>query len=199
MFSIGLIAWLCWLWRRDRGGPRGAHQMLLLIYVLGAALGNHLMALLCGPAIIAYLFHVLRSDPARDPAERAVQWAQWACASSLWVVMVGVGIASKGIIGLGFAAFLVAAFLAFRAKTGLFAIMAFLVACAGISTYAYLYIRAGLHPFISEADPSTWQNLWAVIGREQYPPRGPLDNPMFSHGPDNPGRTLQIFGLQLLN
>ncbi len=199
MFSIGLIAWLCWLWRRDRGGVRGAHEMLLLIYVLGAALGNHLMALLCGPAIIAYLFYVLRSDPARDPAERAVQWAQWACTSSLWVVMVGVGIASRGIIVMGLIAFLAAAVMAFRARSGLFAIMAFLVAAAGISTYAYLYIRAGLHPFISEADPSTWQNLWAVIGREQYPPRGPLDNPMFSHGPDNPGRTLKIFGLQIMN
>ncbi len=199
MFSIGLIAWLCWLWRRDRGGVRGAHQMLLLIYVLGAALGNHLMALLVGPAVIAYLFYVLRSDPARDPAERSVQWAQWAVASSLWVVMVGVGIASKNIIAIGLIAYVIAAVWAFRARSGLFAVMALLVSAAGITTYAYLYIRAGLHPFISEADPSTLQNLWAVIGREQYPPRSPFDNPMFQSGPDNPGRTLQIFGLQILN
>src|SRR5205814_5201623 len=67
------------------------------------------------------------------------------------------------------------------------------------TTYAYLFIRAGLHPFINEADPSTLSNLWSVIGREQYPPRGPLDNPMFASGPENPGRTFQIFGLQLLN
>lgn len=215
MFSIGLIAWLCWLWRRDRGGPRGAHELLLLIYVLGAALGNHLMALLCGPAIIAYLFYVLKSDPARDPAERAVQWSQWAVAGSLWIVMVGVGIASRGIIGLGLAAFLAAATWSFKSKSGLFAVMALLVACAGISTYAYLYIRAGLHPFISEADPSTWDNLWAVIGREQYPPRGPLDHPLFQHGRDNPGRftmpynlndptaggalSFTLFGYQILN
>ena len=38
-----------------------------------------------------------------------------------------------------------------------------------------------------------------MIGREQYPPRGPLDNPMFASGPENPRRTFQIFGIQLLN
>jgi len=199
MFSIGLIGWLCWLWRRDRGGVRGAHELLLLIYVLGAALGNHLMALLVGPAVIAFMFYVLRTDPAKDPEERAVQWAQWAVAGSLWVTMVGVGVASRGIIIIGLVLYAASAVWAFRARAHLFAIASLLVAAAGVSTYAYLYIRAGLHPFISEADPSTFDNLWAVIGREQYPPRSPLDNPIYPSGPDNPGRTLQIFGLQLLN
>jgi len=54
MFSIGLIAWMLWLWRRDRGGVRGGHLLLTIVYVLGVSLGNHLMALLCGPAIFAY-------------------------------------------------------------------------------------------------------------------------------------------------
>ena len=199
MFSIGLAAWLCWLWRRDRGAVRGAHQLLLLVYVLGLALGNHLMALLCGPAIIAYLFYVLRTEPSANARERTVQWTQWTVVASLWIVMVGVGIASKSVIGLGLLAFAVATVWSFMAGSGLFAVMALLVAAAGITTYAYLYIRAGLHPFISEADPSTLQNLWAVIGREQYPPRGVMDNPMYPSGEGNPGRTLRIFGLQLLN
>jgi hypothetical protein len=199
MFSIGLVAWLCWLWRRDRGGARGGHELLLLIYVLGAALGNHLMALLCGPAALAFMFHVLRTQPARESAERNVQWAEWAVTGSLWVTMVGVGVANRGVIAVGLVLYVIAAAWAFRAKNGLFAIIALVVAAAGISTYAYLYIRAGLYPFINEADPSTLKNLWAVIGREQYPPRSPFDNPMYPSGPDNPGRTLLIFGLQLLN
>ncbi len=199
MFSMGVIAWMLWLWRRDRGGVRGAHELLLLIYVLGAALGNHLMALLCGPAALAFMFHVLRTQPARESAERSVQWAEWAVTGSLWVTMVGVGVASRGVIAIGLVLYVVAAAWAFRAKNGLFAIIALVVAAAGISTYAYLYIRAGLYPFINEADPSTLKSLWAVIGREQYPPRSPLDNPMYPSGPDNPGRTLLILGLQVLN
>ncbi len=199
MFSIGLIMWLCWLWRRDRGGVRGAHILLLVIYVFGVSLGNHLMALLCGPAVLTYFFHVLQTQPAKHEAERQVQWVQFAVAVAMWVAMIGVGIGNKAVIVLGLALYLVAAVWAVRAGTWFFAVAALVVGAIGITTYAFLYIRAGLHPFISEADPSTLDNLWAVIRREQYPPRSPLDDPTVQSGPGNPGRTLQIFGLQLLN
>jgi hypothetical protein len=199
MFSIGLIAWLMWLWRRERGGIEGAHVLLGTIYVMGVALGNHLMALLIGPAVFAFMFHVLRTDPAPQEAERNAQWAQFAVAVATWVTLVGVGVGSKGVIILGLALFLAAAVWAVLAGTWLFAVMALVVAAVGASTYLFLYVRAGLHPYINEADPSSLQNLWAVIRREQYPPRSPFDNPIYPSGPDNPGRTLQIFGLQLVN
>jgi hypothetical protein len=199
MFSIGLIAWLLWLWRRDRGGVNGAHLLLLIIYVLGVSLGNHLMALLCGPAILAFMFHVLWSDPAKQADERAMQWAEFAVAGALWVTLVGVGVGSKGIVIIGLALYLVAAALCIRAGSWLFPLMALVVAAVGATTYLILYIRAGLHPFINEADPSTFDNLLAVIRREQYPPRSPFDDPTVPSGPDNPGRTLQVFGLQILN
>ncbi len=199
MFSIGAMAWMLWLWRRGRGTVVGAHMQLGIIYVMGVTLGNHLMALLAGPAVFAFLFHVLRTDPARQEAEQNVQWAQFAVALTLWITLVGMGVGSKGIIGLGLALYLLAAAWSVRVGAGLFAVMALVVAAAGASTYAILFVRAGLHPYINEADPSTFDNLWAVIRREQYPPRSPLDNPMYPSGDDNPGRTLQIFGLQLLN
>jgi transmembrane protein TMEM260 (protein O-mannosyltransferase) len=199
MFSIGLIAWLSWLWRRDRGGVNGSHVLLLTVYVLGVTLGNHLMALLCGPAVFAFMFHVLWSDPSKAPAERNMQWAEFAVAGALWVTLVGVGVGSKFIVVAGLALYLVAAAWCIMAGSWLFAIMALLVAAVGASTYLILYIRAGLHPFISEADPSTLDNLWAVIRREQYPPRSPLDDPTVPSGPDNPGRTLQILFLQVMN
>jgi len=41
--------------------------------------------------------------------------------------------------------------------------------------------------------------LLAVIRREQYPVRTPLDDPTELHGADNPGRSLTIIGLQLVN
>jgi len=33
----------------------------------------------------------------------------------------------------------------------------------------------------------------------QYPVRSPIDNPLFSHGAGNPGRTLMIFAQQIVN
>jgi len=194
MFSIGLVAWLCWLWRRDRGGARGTRRLLLLVYVLAIALGNHLMALLVGPAVIAFMYHVLRTEPA-PPAEQAAQWAAWGVAGSLWLTMVGVGIASTVVIVAGLALFAAAAVYAFRAGNGSFAMMALAVCATGLSSYAFLYIRAGLHPIINEADPATLRNLWAVIGRQQFPVRTPLDNPIYPHGPGNPGRFVLPFDL----
>ena len=199
VLAIGVVAWLCWLWRRDRGGKRGAHELLLMVYVLGMALSNHLMGLLVGPAVIGFMYHVLRTEPAKDPAERQVQWSQLAVIASLWVTMVGVGIGKTGVIVLGLLLYAIAAVWAHRAGSLFFAVAALAAAAVGVSGYLYLYIRAGLHPYVNEADPSTWNNLVAVIRRDQYPPRSPLDNPIYQSGPDNPGRTMQIFLLQLLN
>ncbi|MFI5279420.1 MAG: DUF2723 domain-containing protein [Gemmatimonadales bacterium] len=195
MFLISLSLWLAWQWRKERGGKRGAHILLLIIYVLGLALANHLIGLLGGPALIAFMFHVLRTEPARIDAERNAQWAQFAVLVSLWVTLVGLSTGSNGfpILILGLVLFAAAAIWAFMAGTGLFAVTALIVAAAGLSTYTFLYIRAGLHPAINEADASTLRNLWAVIGREQYPPRALLDNPMFMSGPTNPHRFFQPY------
>jgi hypothetical protein len=216
MFLISLSLWLAWQWRKERGGKRGAHILLLIIYILGLALANHLIGLLGGPALIAFMFHVLRTEPSRIDAEKNAQWAQFAVLVALWVMLVGLSTGSSGkfILVLGVLLFLFAAAWAFQAGTGMFAVTALIVAAAGLSTYTFLYIRAGLHPAINEADASTLRNLWAVIGREQYPPRALLDNSMFMSGPTNPGRffmpysaddptssyfTLRIVYLQVLN
>ena len=75
--------------------------------------------------------------------------------------------------------------------------MTLFIACIGITPYLYLYIRSGQNPPINEAAPATFDALLAVIRRAQYPPRTPFDDPTVAHGPDNPGRTLSIFGIQL--
>jgi len=76
-----------------------------------------------------------------------------------------------------------------------FPVIAIAVAAAGISIYAFLYIRSGLQPLLDEADPETWTRLLAVIRREQFGSRGILDNPMLAGSP----RTLAVFGQQLVN
>jgi hypothetical protein len=40
---------------------------------------------------------------------------------------------------------------------------------------------------VNEAQPDNWDALLAVIRREQYPVRTPLDDPTLLHGSDNPG------------
>jgi len=198
-FSIAAISWLCLRWRDLRGTERAPHFLLLVVYVAALSIGNHLLALLVGPAVSLFICYTLRTAPASDPAERRVEWAEWAALSALWIVLIAVGLGSTPLLYLGgvlFAGALVACVLAGSLA---FPLVALGVAAVGVSTYAFLYIRSGLQPLLDEADPETWRNLLAVIRREQYGARGPLDNPTFLPGPDNPGRTAAIFGQQLIN
>lgn len=198
-FSIAAICWLSLRWRDLRGTPRAPHVLLLVLYVASLAIGNHLLALLVGPAVSAFIYYTLRRAPAADPLERAGEWADWATLSALWVLLIGVGLGSTPLLLIGGLLFGAALVQCGRARAFGFPLLALAVAAVGVSTYAFLYIRSGLQPLLDEADPETWENLIAVIRRDQYPKRSPLDNPMFLAGPDNPGRTPLIVIQQLVN
>jgi len=197
--TIAAVSWLGLVWRRNRGTPRAAHILLLIIYLAAFSVGNHLLALLAGPALIGYMWHVLSTDPLAKPEDRQVEWAQWAVLAGIWAVLIGTGLGNTSLLVLSGMVFLGAVVFAFATGAWMFAVTVLLVAALGASTYAFLFIRAGLGPMINEADPSTWQSLIEVIRREQYPIRTPTDNPLYMHGPDNPGRSLKIFGLQIAN
>jgi hypothetical protein len=198
-FTIAAIAWLCFVWRSSRGTSRATQLLLLILYLAGLSIGNHLLALLVGPAVVAFLASTLRELPASTPEERRAEWAQVSVVAGSWALLIGCGLGSTLLTTLGACCFLAAAGLAVRAGRLPFALVALGVSAIGVTSYLYLYIRAGQHPLINEAQPDNWKALLAVIRREQYPVRTPLDDPTVLHGPDNPGRSLRIFGLQLLN
>jgi len=198
-FSIAAICWLCLRWRDVRGTARAPHILLLIVYIAALSIGNHLLALLVGPAVSLFVAHTLYTRPAADPGERKVEWAEWGTLTALWFVLVAVGLGSTPLLIVGGMLVVGAVVACVTADSPTFPIVAIGVAAAGISIYAFLYIRSGLHPVLNEAAPENWHNLLAVIRREQFGSRGLLDNPMFYPGPDNPGRTLKMFGQQLLN
>ncbi|HET7039721.1 MAG TPA: DUF2723 domain-containing protein, partial [Gemmatimonadales bacterium] len=198
-FSIAAICWLAWLWRRARGTARASHLLLIIVYIGAVSIGNHLLTLLVGPALVFFVWHVLRTQPLADERERRAEWAQWAVLAGVWALLIGAGLGSKELMILGGLAFVAAAVYASSTGSLLFSLAVLGIAVVGVSTYLFLYIRAGLDPFINEADPSTWNALLSVVRREQYPPRSPIDNPVYPSGPENPGRSLRILWLQILN
>lgn len=198
-FTIAAICWLVLRWRAARGTPRASHLLLLILYLAGVSIGNHLLALLVGPAVVAFLAATLHAEPAPDLEERRVEWAQLAVVAGTWALLIGGGLGSTTLLALGGLAYLAAAAAAVGAKTPRFAAAALGIAAVGISSYLFLYIRSGQHPVINEAQPDNWQALLEVIRRAQYPVRTPFDDPTVVHGPENPGRSLPLFGLQLLN
>ncbi|HYX82639.1 MAG TPA: DUF2723 domain-containing protein, partial [Gemmatimonadales bacterium] len=198
-FSIAAISWLCVRWRDVRGTPRASHILLLIIYLAALSIGNHLLALLIGPAVCAFMAYTLRRQPIADGAERKTEWAEWGVLSALWMVLVAVGLGSTPLLYVSGALLGAAVVASVLARTWAFPAVAIAAAAVGVSIYAFLYIRSAQQPLLDEANPETWQNLIAVIRREQFGSRGLLDNPMFSPGPDNPGRTIVMFGQQLYN
>jgi hypothetical protein len=198
-FTIGAMAWLVMVWRRHRreGEPRAARLLLLVVYLAGVSIGNHLLALLAGPALVTFLVAVLRLEPAADPGARRAEWGQVAVVAGVWALLIGTGLGSSALIVLGGLCFVVAAGYATLGGAGLFAFASLVLAVVAVTPYLYLYLRASQHPPINEAAPATFDALLAVIRRAQYPPRTPLDDPTLPSGGVNPGRSLRLIGAQL--
>lgn len=204
VYAVGtfMIAASCWLslrWRAARGTRRAPVYLLLIVYLQGLSVANHLLSLLVGPAILGFIFFTLRSAPLRDEAERRHEWAKLASMAGLWALLIGTGLGNVTLLGLGAFCFAAATLFAFTAGAGGFALLALLLATVGVTPYLFLYIRSAQHPMVNEAAPATWDALLAVIRRAQYPPRGPFDDPTVAHGPGNPGRSLTIMMLQVQN
>jgi len=198
-FTIALICWLCLRWRAARGTDQGLRILLLILYLAGLSMGNHLLALLAGPAVVMFLIATIGGAPAPTAEARRAEWATVAVVAGLWALLIGTGLGSTALVVVGGVCFAAAATFAATARRLPFALLAFALAAVGVTTYLFLYIRAGQGPIPNEADPSTWDALLAVIRRAQYPVRTPFDDPTVLHGPDNPGRSLTIIWLQLQN
>ncbi len=198
-FTTAAMSWAAMLWRSRRDTERGPRLLLLIVYLAGISIGNHLLALLAVPGVLLFLAVTLRDEPAPDPARRRAEWGQVAVLAGVWALLVGTGLGSASLTAVGAACFLAAALFAATGGAGTFALTALAIAAVGVTPYAFIYLRSAQDPIINEAAPSTFDALLAVIRRAQYPPRTPLDDPTVPHGPDNPGRTLTLVGWQVLN
>ncbi len=197
--SIALMAWLALVWRRRRGTPRSSRMLLLIVYLAGVSVGNHLLALLVGPAVVAFLVSAITRTPLADAGSRRREWAETAVVAGTWALLVGTGLGNSRLALVGLVCFAGALTFALRGRALPFALAALIVAAVGMSSYLFLFLRSAQHPMLNEADPSSWHSLVAVIGRAQYPVRTPLDDPTQVHGAQNAGRSLRIIWLQLQN
>ena len=201
-FTIAAISWLLHIWRRERGTDRAPRILLLIVYLAGISIGNHLLALLAGPAVVMFVATTLRSAPARNPAQGRAEWGQVAVVAGVWALLIGTGLGSTGLVVIGILCFVAAAIYAAMGRAGSFAALSLFIACIAVTPYLYIFIRSAQNPPINEAAPAVYDlahrldALLDVIRRAQYPPRTPLDDPTVPHGLDNPGRTLGLMAIQ---
>lgn len=198
-FLISVMAWLCLLWRRNRSDPRSARLLLLVAYLAGISIGNHLLTLLAVPGLLLFIGLTLKRDPALDLTRKRREWSQLGVLAGVWAVLVGMGLGNTALTIAGASTFVAAAVFAMSRHSGRFAMIALVLSCTGITSYGYLYLRSAHDPMINEAEPDNLPALVNVIRRAQYPVRTPFDDPTRLHGPDNPGRSPKLIVAQTAN
>ncbi|HEY4101911.1 MAG TPA: DUF2723 domain-containing protein [Gemmatimonadales bacterium] len=196
---IALMAWCVTRWRAVRKTEAGGRLLLMVVYLLALAVGDHLMGLLAGPALVVCLLAVARTEPLADPRTRHHEAVRIAIIGAAWVFFVGIGLGSVWIAGAGTVMSALALGVAARKGDGAFASVVVVAALTGVSALLFLLLRAHQHPWLNAGDPSSWHGLVDVIRRAQYPPRSPLDNPIMAHGPANPGRSVTLLMYQIAN
>ncbi|MEP6745046.1 MAG: DUF2723 domain-containing protein, partial [Gemmatimonadota bacterium] len=142
VFVISFICWLMLRWREQRGTAKADRTLLLVLYLAGLSIGNHLLALLVGPAVVTFLVIVSRESPLKDPAERSREHATAAVVAGTWLLLIGLGLGNIWLSGFGAACFVVAAVWAMTHGRGAFAAVALAVSVIGITSYLFLYLRA---------------------------------------------------------
>ncbi|MFL5401293.1 MAG: DUF2723 domain-containing protein, partial [Gemmatimonadales bacterium] len=121
-FTIAAMGWLAHVWRVHRGTERAPRVLLLIVYLAGVSIGNHLLALLAGPAVIMFMVSTLHTTPAATPSQRREEWAQLAVLAGVWALLIGTGLGSSGLIAMGGICFLAAGAFALSGNAGGFAL-----------------------------------------------------------------------------
>jgi hypothetical protein len=199
MLGIAMVAWIATRWRARRQDASGARLLLLALYLGALAVGNHIMGLLIGPALVASLIMEARHVPLGTDGGRASEWARICVVGAAWVLLIGVGLGNGAIALLGGVLLIAAAARAHRAQQLRFALLAMVVVAAGISTLLFLLLRARQQPWLNSGNPATWHGVLDMLRRTQYPVRTPLDDPTVMHGAGNPGRSFTLLAYQLAN
>jgi hypothetical protein len=58
LFTIALLSWLAFRWRDHIGEGKDDNLILLMVFILALSVGNHLMAFLAAPALLAFILAV---------------------------------------------------------------------------------------------------------------------------------------------
>lgn len=191
MFFTAIVVWLILKWMDYAESPQADRYVLIIFYLMGLALGVHLLNLLALPpmAMIMYARLHKSSPKGKDGWNEFIMMSVAAGVASAIVMLINSGITIgslniglvKGIpsilsnFGMGTLAFLVlvlvgAMIWSIKGNKRIAALVfsSLFLMVLGYSTYSALYIRSGLNPAIDENNPDTPERLVKYLNREQY-------------------------------
>ncbi len=173
LFFTAIVVWLVLKWTEDANVPKGDRWLLLIAYLVGLALGVHLLNLLALPMIFMIIY--FQREELCLPS--AAKWTAIAIASFVVIYPGVVKYIPKTIELYSFFPVLllpvVLIFLTVRAVQNRkhhqsLILMSLLLILIGYSTYNMIYIRSSLNPAIDENAPDTPEKFVSYLNREQY-------------------------------
>ncbi len=195
MCFTALVVWLVMKWSEEtrkeeraiagdqRPAGRYAHRYLVLIsYLVGLAIGVHLLNLLAVfyIALIVYFTEIDKPSWGMAQRWRGILWTGCISVVVFLVVYPGVVQYLPSIAGQTGSPVLFALFVVAAAAFGVWythkrgwaaanlAALSFVVVLIGYSTYALIFIRSAADPPIDENDPETTEAIVSYLKREQY-------------------------------
>ncbi len=167
---------LDWL---EHSEKKGAERYLLFIaYLIGLALGVHLLMVLAVPAIALVVYFRRLEVTGQKITARNAAFFVLVVGAIFMAIYPGVvqyvpflaGHVGMWAVLLLYAVVLGACFWAIsnRHRIASITFIGLLLVLMGYSTYALIYIRSGLNPVIDENDPETAQAMVKYLNREQY-------------------------------
>ena len=177
-FFTAIVIWLIMVWLEKPDDPHSDVYLLLIAYMIGLAIGLHLLNILALP----FIFFIIYTKKYEVTPKSFMQF--------LGVSLAGVFFVYKVIVfysieiplffdQFGLGAVSVLALYVLLGYAGYYAIknhkhnlalisLSTLLIFVGYSTYAMILIRSGMNPNIDMNDPETWQVFSSFLNREQY-------------------------------
>ncbi|MBD3336575.1 MAG: DUF2723 domain-containing protein [Candidatus Eisenbacteria bacterium] len=162
--------------RRAEPGRASAvrpEMLVFIVYLLFLSIGIHMGTFIVLPAII--LFVVAVNPTTVINLRFLLSMAVGVLSMVLFFILRAEGVAIPVALLAALAVYgVIVAFAWQNLGRRNYAFWFFVMGFVGVSVHLFLIIRANLDPAINEADPSTWQNFWLVLTRDQYKPPNPL-------------------------
>ena len=146
----------------DAAGRSGsARHRVLLAFLFGLSVALQISALVAGPAAILLL---------SSGEDGHLSWRGSVAPAAAWTLAVGIGMVSATIMMAGLLLFVVALVVhaGGPARSRREVLLAGICVLLGASFVLVMLVRARYDPGVNQGNPSTWQALFDVLGREQY-------------------------------
>ncbi len=168
-----MAMWMMMKWDQDAEKVGHERWLLLIAYVMGLAIGVHLLALLIIPSVALTIYFksyrkVTIPGLLITAGITGVAFYLLYNGTLAWIPEALSASTIGGIVLLG--ALVAAAAWAYKTKNTMvfLAAASFTLIVLGYTTYTQILVRSAAHPVMNENEPDTFDELARYLGREQY-------------------------------